>query len=81
MVGTIIYQTSPKCCKKDDIIIFNDSVINKSINKQILKILIVIKVLLLRNTVSENFIFDNANYFDIIYDFEHRFIGNERSRQ
>ncbi|BDY98442.1 hypothetical protein MUTS15_70990 [Escherichia coli] len=56
MVGTIIYQTSPKCCKKDDIIIFNDSVINKSINKQILKNINCHKVLLLRNTVSENFI-------------------------
>ncbi|EFF5623213.1 hypothetical protein B4O04_000070 [Escherichia coli] len=78
MVGTIIYQTSPKCCKKDDIIIFNDSVINKNINKQILKNINCHKVLLLRNTVSENFIFDNTNYFDIIYDFEHRFIGNEK---
>lgn len=56
MVGTIIYQTSPKCCKKDDIIIFNDSVINKSINKQILKNINCHKVLLLRNTVSEKFI-------------------------
>ncbi len=50
----------------------------KSINKQILKNINCHKVLLLRNTVSENFIFDNANYFDIIYDFEHRFIGNEK---
>lgn len=64
--------------KKDDIIIINDSVVNKGINKQILKNINCHKVLLLRNTVGEDFILDNANYFDIIYDFEHRFIGNEK---
>lgn len=64
--------------KKDDIIIFNDSVINKGINKQILKNINCHKVLLLRNTVSDDFISDNANYFDVIYDFEHRFIGNKK---
>ncbi len=66
--------------KKDDIIIINDSVVNKGINKQILKNINCHKVLLLRNTVGEDFILDNANYFDIIYDFEHRFIGNEKDQ-
>ncbi|MED9520050.1 lipopolysaccharide biosynthesis protein, partial [Escherichia marmotae] len=27
---------------------------------------------------SDDFISDNANYFDVIYDFEHRFIGNKK---
>ncbi|HCU3651550.1 TPA: lipopolysaccharide biosynthesis protein, partial [Escherichia coli] len=77
-LGRLFIKHHLNAVKKDDIIIFNDSVINKSINKQILKNINCHKVLLLRNTVSENFIFDNANYFDIIYDFEHRFIGNEK---
>lgn len=41
--------------KKDDIIIINDSVVNKGINKQILKNINCHKVLLLRNTVGEDF--------------------------
>lgn len=55
-LGRLFIKHNLNAVKKDDIIIFNDSVINKGINKQILKNINCHKVLLLRNTVSEDFI-------------------------
>lgn len=54
----------------NDVVIFNDSLLNKGINQEIINSLRCKKVLLLRNSVDEAFIKKYYDFFDLIYNFE-----------
>ena len=54
----------------NDVVIFNDSLLNKGINQEIINNLRCKKVLLLRNSVDDLFIKKHYKSFDLIYNFE-----------
>lgn len=67
-----------KNLQSSDAVIFNDSLLNKGINQYIIDSVNCYKVLLLRNSVDEQYINKNCSNFDLIYDFEYKKSSNKK---
>ncbi|HHL2825690.1 TPA: lipopolysaccharide biosynthesis protein [Citrobacter murliniae] len=77
-LGKLFIKKYLRDLQPQDVVIFNDSLLNKGINQYVIDAANCHRVLLLRNSVDEEYINKNCSSFDLIYDFECKKINNEK---
>lgn len=77
-VGKFFIKRHLKNLQSHDVVVFNDSLLNKGINQYIIDAVDCHKVLLLRNSVCEDRIDKYCKIFDLIYDFENKVANNKK---
>lgn len=77
-LGKLFIKKYLRDLRPQDVVIFNDSLLNKGINQYVIDAANCHRVLLLRNSVDEEYINKKCSSFDLIYDFECKKINNEK---
>lgn len=77
-LGKLFIKRYLRDLQHQDVVIFNDSLLNKGINQYIIDAANCHRVLLLRNSVDEEYINKKCSSFDLIYDFECKITNNEK---